>query len=91
MGQQRAPEHEICVIWCQQIGAWWGPDARGYVTQLKDAGRFPRDVAIRLCAGAVLAAEAGELPEMPVRLVDVVSIITGYEMMTGNRTWGQWR
>ena len=30
------------------------------------------------------------LPELPVRLVDVVSTITAYEMMTGNYTWDCW-
>jgi hypothetical protein len=60
------------------------------MSRLAQARRFHRTEAIRLCAGAVLTAGAGALPELPVRLVDVVSTITAYEMMTGNYTWDCW-
>ena len=63
---------------------------RAQLCQIGAAGRFHRTEAIRLCAGAVLTAGAGALPELPVRLVDVVSTITAYERMTGNYTWDCW-
>ena len=59
------PTDDLYVIWSLQAAAWWGPEAHGYVSHLKDAGRFSRDVAIRLCAGAVLSAPPGSLPELP--------------------------
>jgi hypothetical protein len=87
--RRRSPEDEIYLVWSQEKKTWWGADARSYV-RLAQAGRFHRTEAIRLCAGAVLTAGAGALPELPVRLVDVVSTITAYEMMTGNYTWDCW-
>jgi len=77
-------------VWSQQMRAWWGPDARSYVREFAQAGRFRRADAIRLCAGSILAPGPGTLPELPVRLVDVVGTITAYEMMTGNYSWGRW-
>jgi hypothetical protein len=89
--RQRAPEDDIYLIWSQQAGAWWGPDANGYVGRLAEAGRYHRHTALRLCAGAVLSAKAGTLPELPVRLVDVIGAITAYETMTGNMSWAHWQ
>jgi hypothetical protein len=88
--RHRAPEDEIYLVWSQEMKAWCGPDARSYVSQLARAGRFHRTEAIRLCAGAVLTAGPGGLPELPVRLVDVLGTIAAYEGMTGNFTWDCW-
>ena len=60
--RRRSPEDEIYLVWSQEMKAWWGADARSYV-KLAQAGRFHRTEAIRLCAGAVLTAGAGALPE----------------------------
>ena len=40
------------VIWSNEHRAWGGPNQRGYTPFLEDAGRYPHDVAARICEGA---------------------------------------
>ncbi len=40
------------LIWSNEHGAWWGPDNAGYYTDIRQAGRYSREDAIKTCAFA---------------------------------------
>jgi hypothetical protein len=45
-------EHPDYVIWSIEHGAWWAPDAMGYVWTLKGAGRYTRAEAEQIVRSA---------------------------------------
>lgn len=67
---------ERYLIWSNEHGAWWGPGRCGYVRRLAEAGRYSRDEALTICAHAIPgdAERFGLLPELPVRLTDVLTM-----------------
>ncbi len=62
------------LVWSHEHGMWWGANRRGYSLSVKDAGRYSRDEAIRICATA--RDGIGDLdtppPEIPVRVEDLL-------------------
>lgn len=52
---------ETFLIWSHEHGKWWGPDERGYVDDVADAGRYRKDHAAELTMYHVPAGE-----EVPV-------------------------
>ena len=48
------------LIWSNEHGAWWRPSQWGYTRDVTAAGRYPRAVAMQVCA----TARAGWLPGM---------------------------
>ncbi len=40
------PKLELYVLWSQKHNRWWGPNAAGYVDELRDAGVYSLDDAI---------------------------------------------
>jgi hypothetical protein len=69
------------LIWSHEHGRWWGPGGRGYVRQLSQAGRFSRDNALTHCAHAIpgTAVRKQALPDLPVRLDDMLEIQQAYK------------
>lgn len=59
------------LVWSNEHRAWWRPKARGYTIYLKAAGRYTRDEAIMHSRARDQAD--GILPELPVRLADVLA------------------
>ena len=62
------------LIWSHEHGMWWRAEQRGYSMSVKDAGRYSRDEAIKICA---LARDGiGDLStpptEIPVRVDDLI-------------------
>jgi hypothetical protein len=39
---------EYFVIWSLEHNAWWRPGEMGYCYELREAGRYPRDIAERI-------------------------------------------
>jgi hypothetical protein len=72
--------NDLYLIWSHEKAAWWGPGGNGYVRQISRAGRYTRDQALAICAEAVpgTSTKIGALPELPVRLDDVVEIADSY-------------
>lgn len=62
------------LVWSNEHRAWWRPNARGYTVHLKSAGRYTRDEAISHSRSR--DQERGILPEIPVRLADVLATET---------------
>lgn len=82
------------VIWSHEHSAWWGPGGAGYATRLSRAGRYTRDEALGVCARAAPgnANRVGALPELPVKLGDLVDILEQYKaahpnIIVGNESW----
>jgi hypothetical protein len=44
---QPPPDEVAYLLWSSRHDAWWRPDACGYTTVLKNAGRYTRDEAVR--------------------------------------------
>jgi hypothetical protein len=67
---------DVYLIWSVEHNRWWGPGERGYVVSISEAGHYPREVALRVCTKAIpgTAHRMGRLPELPVRLADVLVI-----------------
>lgn len=67
---------DLYLVWSHDHSRWWGPNERGYVRRLSEAGRYSRDAALRVCANAIPgdAARHGALQELPVRLTDVLTM-----------------
>ena len=40
------------VIWSEEHGAWWGPNASGYTRELTKDGRYEKTVAEKIVAEA---------------------------------------
>jgi hypothetical protein len=66
---------DVYLIWSNEHGLWWGRGSCGYVQSFADAGRYSRVEALKICANEIpgTAARLGMLPELPVRLVDVLA------------------
>jgi hypothetical protein len=75
------------LVWSTEHCAWWAPGHRGYVRDVAEAGRFPRHLALSICAAAMpgTAQRIGHLPEIPVRLVDAMSVIADAAQLTEQR------
>jgi hypothetical protein len=40
------------LIWSDEHGAWWMPNASGYTRKLSDAGRYSLEQATKICITA---------------------------------------
>lgn len=40
------------LIWSHEHGGWWGPERCGYYQTVRNAGRYSRDEAMKVCHGA---------------------------------------
>jgi len=78
---------ETYVIWSHEHGAWWRPGGHGYTPRLSEAGHYTRDGALLICIRAVPGTSSmlGALPELPVRLADVRTVIAAYDAEYGER------
>jgi hypothetical protein len=74
------------LIWSHEHKAWWGPGRCGYVTRIRQAGRYSRTAAVELCAGAIpgTSHKLGALPELPVRLADLDAAVEAYTTLFGD-------
>jgi hypothetical protein len=72
---------EEYLIWSHEHGAWWGPGRCGYVRSLAAAGRYSHAEALDICARSIpgTSTQLGALPELPVRLADVVVMVATYD------------
>lgn len=70
-------DDNVYLIWSHEHGAWWGPGGHSYVGKVSAAGRYTRQKAIDVCAKAMpgTSDRMGRLPELPVRLSDVQTVI----------------
>jgi len=67
----------VYLIWSNEHRAWWGPDSRGYVRGVKQAGSYSRKEALAICRLALgTGAHLGIFAELPVRLEDVDEFLT---------------
>jgi hypothetical protein len=71
---------DIYLIWSHEHGRWWGPGGRGYVRSMRQAGQYSREQALQICRDAILgtADRLGALPELPVRLADVLAFTSAF-------------
>ena len=62
------------LIWSHEHGMWWRAGGYGYTPRLSEAGRYDHDHALEVCTRSIpgTAARLHALPELPVRLADVV-------------------
>jgi hypothetical protein len=69
----------VYLVWSHEHGAWWGPGGCGYTPKLSQAGRYSRADALMICTRAIpgTAAREGSLPELPVRLDDLLDMLCG--------------
>lgn len=68
----------VYLVWSNEHRAWWGPEHRGYVRGVSQAGRYSRDEALEICRQALgTAGHLGTLAELPVRLGDVIAFLAG--------------
>lgn len=49
------------LIWSNEHGAWWRPASRGYTIKLAEAGRYPKEVAERICKEANFGGQINEV------------------------------
>ncbi len=71
------------LVWSNEHRAWWGSHETGYVRRLRDAGRYSREDALRICRNALGSATGiGMFAELPVREDDVGEFIRG-QMLLG--------
>jgi hypothetical protein len=65
------------LIWSNEHRSWWRGGRTGYTRQLKSAGVYSREEAIKTCRNAIAgtAHRLGMLPEVPVRLADFDDIV----------------
>ena len=65
----------LYLIWSNEHRAWWRPNSLGYTTYIQAAGRYPRDVAIKICKDARDGWRDGEPPtEIPVPEADMLEV-----------------
>lgn len=61
----------VYVVWSNEHSSWWGPDHRGYVWHLTNAGRYTREEALKICRNARGGREFNRNPsELPILLAD---------------------
>jgi hypothetical protein len=71
---------DIYLIWSHEHARWWGPGRCGYVVSISEAGQYTREQALQICRKAIpgTAHDLGRLPELPVRLADVLAFTSGF-------------
>lgn len=70
------PESAAYLVWSNEHNAWWRPDRCGYTNHIQAAGRYSREDAIKICAGANYTFAKGQLPnEIPVLELDAMDAI----------------
>lgn len=55
------------VIWSFERCQWWGPNERGYVDDLADAGRYTRHDAGRIVIDSLLLEDVGMLESIAAK------------------------
>jgi hypothetical protein len=85
MERDMSDEPDIYLIWSDEHLAWWCPGGNGYTRRLSEAGRYSRANALMICTRAIpgTAARRGRLPELPVRLQDVLEMDARYRNQFG--------
>lgn len=69
---------DVYLVWSNEHCGWWGPDARGYSSNLALAGRYTREAALLICRAAIpTALHIGVVAELPVRESDVQAFLQG--------------
>lgn len=65
-------------VWSNEHRAWWRQGARGYSRGLREAGRYTREQAMRICRDAIFTSmHVGMVAEIPVRVGDVSDFLKG--------------
>lgn len=64
---------KIYLVWSHAKTAWWGPDGRGYVSGISEAGRYSHRDALRICIEAIpgSAKKLSALPDLPIAWEDL--------------------
>lgn len=72
------------LVWSNEHRRWWGR-LDGYTPSLGDARVMSHDEALRTCVNAIpgTASRMGMLPELPVRLIDLLTIRDGFDARYG--------
>ena len=67
------------LIWSHEHGRWWASPS-GYTSHLSAARHFTREAALLACLHAMpgTARRMGALPELPVRLADVLAFTSAF-------------
>jgi hypothetical protein len=52
-------DDDTYLIFSVEHARWWGPGHCGYVSAISNAGRYPRDEALRICLNAMPRAARG--------------------------------
>jgi hypothetical protein len=88
-GTPRMNTEDIYLIWSAEHSAWWMPGGRGYTKSLSTAGRYDKKSALKICIAAVpgTADRLGALPELPVRLADIVDMLDGVDPRWHGGSW----
>ena len=75
------------LIWSHEHGAWWGPNRSGYSQSLSKAGVYSQAEAFHLCIEAMpgTSTKLGALPELPIRVADVLAMVRAYDGKFGDR------
>ena len=70
------------LVWSNEHGKWWRAQSMGYTRDVKDAGVYSREDAIKICRKAIpgTAGRIGMLPEIPVRLSDFEDVVRDMKM-----------
>lgn len=78
------PNAELYLVWSHEHRRWWGVNGAGYVRSFEAAGRYTHREALLICVRAIPgnARALGALPELPVRLADLLMLQALYR---GNR------
>lgn len=75
------------LIWSNEHDGWWrqgGP--WGYTWEMKSAGRFTREEALKLCkAGVYTAGHIGRISEIPVRVADIIGLLEVDDILKGEK------
>jgi hypothetical protein len=67
---------DVYLILSHEHASWWGPGHCGHVRTIAEAGRYTYEEAMRVCRSAIsgTTAELRTLPELPVRLADLMAM-----------------
>ena len=77
-------QNDTYLVWSNEHRGWWGPGRRGYVADIKDAGRYSRREALDICSNAMPGRPANEPPfEIPVRAADMESVYGDHGLQIG--------
>jgi len=85
-------ERDVYLVWSAEHEAWWGPGGCGYVRRIAEAGRYSHEQALTICTNAIpgTSTRIGALPELPVRLADLNTMIERYQGTFPHRTVEPW-